>query len=519
MTTPVRNYSVDVVVVGGGGAGLAAAVSAAGTGASVILLEKCDNLGGSTGIAIGSFTTACTPFQKRQGIEDSPEWHDEDMSRFAAHRDKLNNVELRRWLARRSSGTLDWLMSLGLEFYGPSPEPPNRVPRMHNVVPSAKAYIAVLQAKAISLGVRILAKHRASRLIRAPGGPVTGVEAEGPAGLPVRIECRKAAILAAGDYSNGPAVKELFLPQDVAGIEGINPNSTGDGHLLAREAGADLVNMELIYGPELRFISPPRRPFSQLLPANPLLARLLGPLIRLIPKPIFHRMLKRLLVTWQHPETSLLEDGALLINSRGERFVDEAGKPELFVHRQPEKSAWIVLDATLAEKYSAWPHFVSTAPDIAYAYLPDYKRLRPDIYAEAASLEGLAAARGWDARCLCEAVAAYNQAVRGAAPDPYGRARFGPPIEKPPFIALGPVKSWIVTTEGGVRINDRMEALDRSGGPVPGLYAAGSNGMGGIVIWGHGLHIAWALTSGRIAGQNAAATPARGRSLSYEVSA
>ena len=29
-------------------------------------------------------------------------------------------------------------------------------------------------------------------------------------------------------------------------------------------------------------------------------------------------------------------------------------------------------------------------------------------------------------------------------------------------------------------------------------------GMGGMIIWGHGLHIAWAMTSGRIAGRNAA---------------
>ena len=36
------------------------------------------------------------------------------------------------------------------------------------------------------------------------------------------------------------------------------------------------------------------------------------------------------------------------------------------------------------------------------------------------------------------------------------------------------------------------------------LYAAGCNGMGGMVMWGHGLHVAWAVTSGRLAGMNAA---------------
>ena len=56
----------------------------------------------------------------------------------------------------------------------------------------------------------------------------------------------------------------------------------------------------------------------------------------------------------------------------------------------------------------------------------------------------------------------------------------------------------------------------RLGAPIPGLYAVGSNGMGGIVIWGHELHIAWALTSGRIAGQNAALAPVRGPGLVQE---
>jgi fumarate reductase flavoprotein subunit len=499
MASDSRAFASEVVVVGGGGAGLAGAVSAASAGASVTLIEKCETLGGTTGIAIGSFTASGTLLQKNMGIQDTPEWHDEDMSAFAGHRDALNNVKLRRYFAQNSNATLEWLYSLGLQFYGPSPEPPNRVPRMHNVIPSAKTYIAMFQAKALSLGVRILPGHKALRLIQDADHRVTGVIAEGPGGAQVRLEASKGVILAAGDYSNGAAVKQQFLPRDVAAIDGINPNSTGDGHLLAREAGADLVNMELVYGPELRFISPPKPPFAQLLPANPRLARVLGTLVRFVPRPILHRMLKRLLVTWQHPETSLFRDGALLINRNGQRFCDETSTPELAVAGQPVKSAWILLDGKLAQRYSAWPHYISTAPDIAYAYVEDYRRLRPDIYADGKSLDDLAVTMGWNAADLKESVAAYNRAATGGAPDPFERRQFSSPLVEPPFIALGPLKSWIVTTEGGVRINQDMEALDSFGVPIPGLYAAGSNGMGGIVIWGHGLHIAWALTSGRLA--------------------
>jgi predicted oxidoreductase len=45
-----------------------------------------------------------------------------------------------------------------------------------------------------------------------------------------------------------------------------------------------------------------------------------------------------------------------------------------------------------------------------------------------------------------------------------------------------------------------MRVLDGDDRPIPGLYAVGQNGLGGMVLWGHGLHIAWAITSGRLVG-------------------
>jgi fumarate reductase flavoprotein subunit len=40
--------------------------------------------------------------------------------------------------------------------------------------------------------------------------------------------------------------------------------------------------------------------------------------------------------------------------------------------------------------------------------------------------------------------------------------------------------------------------------PLAGLYAAGSTGQGGLLLKGHGHHLAWAFVSGRRAGQFAA---------------
>jgi fumarate reductase flavoprotein subunit len=47
--------------------------------------------------------------------------------------------------------------------------------------------------------------------------------------------------------------------------------------------------------------------------------------------------------------------------------------------------------------------------------------------------------------------------------------------------------------------------LDRGGQAISGLYAAGASGQGGLLLRGHGHHLAWAFVSGRIAGASAAA--------------
>lgn len=55
-------------------------------------------------------------------------------------------------------------------------------------------------------------------------------------------------------------------------------------------------------------------------------------------------------------------------------------------------------------------------------------------------------------------------------------------------------------------VNERLCVLNEEGRVVPGLYAVGQTGLGGQILWGHGLHIAWAITSGRLVGKQLAAT-------------
>tara|TARA_B100000809_G_scaffold263441_1_gene316699 strand:+ start:716 stop:2236 length:1521 start_codon:yes stop_codon:yes gene_type:complete len=489
--------SADLVIVGGGGTGLAAAVRGGELGARVVLFEKNPHLGGTTGIAVGSMTACCTSMQKAEGIEDSPEAHNEDIGKFHPGLESRSNNELRLFFTRNSGATIEWLRRLGVQYHGPISEPPNRVPRMHNIVPNAKAYVAVMHRHAMRFGVDI----RIDSLVEAlylQDGRVLGVRVRTADGKYVSVKAERGVVLATGDFSSNVELKRQYISEAAAEIEGINPMATGEGQLLGIAAGAALHNMDVMLGPQIRFVPPPRPPFAQMLPTTPLAAKLMSLATGLMPSFVFQHIVKSLLVTWQHPEPMLFEAGAILINKSGERFINELDEPAYGIPTQQDKVAWIIFDQTIAEKFSAWPHYISTAPGISYAYVKDYKRLRPDVYAEADTLAALASQIGVPAAGL-EAAAAKND-----GDDAFGREHFGSGLGKPPFHALGPAKGWIVITEGGLAINDKLQVLDNDNRPIPGLYAGGTGAQGGMIIWGHGLHICWAVTSGRLAAENAA---------------
>ena len=63
-------------------------------------------------------------------------------------------------------------------------------------------------------------------------------------------------------------------------------------------------------------------------------------------------------------------------------------------------------------------------------------------------------------------------------------------------------------TDGGLAVSDDLQVLGEGDKPIPGLYAAGSVGQGGLILKGHGHHIGWAFTSGRLVGRIAAAEAA-----------
>lgn len=488
--TDTGSSSYDVIVVGSGSAGLAAAIAAAEDGASTLMIEKNPALGGTSGWSVGSITTSASPHQKAAGVDDDPDRHFADMELFHGERLKgRDNLQLRRLLVDNTPPTFDWLLGLGLVFYGPMPEPPHTRPRMHNILPNSRMLIHHLSKEARRLGVEIRTSAPMEDLA-TEDGRVNGIVIAGET-----IAARRGVVLAAGDFSANAELKRRYMPPNVAQIGPFNPTSTGDWHNPVTALGGRVVNGDVALGPEIRFVPPARQTLVRRLPPWLWLARAVRWSIDNMPARIVRPFVLGFLTTALMPSLDLYRQGALLINRRGERFADELNSPSDGMPAQPDGEAFVVMDGALAEIFQAWPNFISTAPGIAYAYLDDYRRNRPDIFYQADTLGGLARKTGMDAAVLEAAVDTYNETDANGA-----RRR----LETPPFVALGPVRAYIMATDGGLAVNDRLQVLGKDDRPIPGLYAAGSTGQGGLLLEGHGHHLGWGFTSGRIAGRHAA---------------
>ncbi len=495
----------DVVVIGGGGSGLAAAIEAARLGRSVILLEKGAQLGGTTSTwSVGSISANCTPHQIRAGIKDSPQEHFEDMALVAQARrpGAVDNLELRRLYVENITDTFRWLMDAGIEFFGPHEEKPHRYPRMHNVLPNSRAYIYRLAKLARRAGVRLETGARVTELLRTDGR-ISGILAGTPSGA-IQVDAANGVIIAAGDYSASSELKAEYIGKDLAATTPVNPLSTGDGQRLGISAGSRIVHGERYTGSGARFVPPPRRMLAETLPGWRLTSKLAKLGLEFLPKEIVGRMMMKFLTTALGVSANLFAAGGILVNRRGERFTDETSKIAASIPHQEAGEAFVVFDGEAAAMLEDWPHFVSTAPGIAYAYLRHYRRHRTDIYHEAPTWSRLAAAvKLGDDNRLQQTIDAYNAAIDAGGTDAFGRAKRRR-LGSGKCYALGPLKSMTVVTDGGLAVNTRLAVLDGDDQPIPGLFAAGSSGQGGVLLEGHGHHIGWAFVSGRLAGRSAA---------------
>ncbi len=265
---------------------------------------------------------------------------------------------------------------------------------------------------------------------------------------------------------------------------------------MAEQLGAQLVNMDVTYGPELRLVPPPREPFAQLIPASGPAARLIGLALPWIPRRLMARFVKRLLVTWQHPENALFDDGAILVNQQGERFCDERAWPEreIGVSRQSDKLAYAAarraIDRPLQSLAAFHLHGAGNRLRV---------RRRLSTFATRRGRGRSHARRGRGGPAASRRRTERHRRGRQSCV-----ARPRRPDRRWPAIAgccSARSRPTSPQPKAASRSTSNSTCSTPRAQPIAGLYAVGQIGLGGQILWGHGLHIAWAMTSGRLVGE------------------
>lgn len=229
-----ENFDYDVLVIGAGGAGLRAAIEASATDLKVGLI--CKSLLGKahTVMAEGGMAAAMA------NVDDRDNWmvHFADTMRGGQY---INNHRMAQIHAQEAPARVRELEAWGALFdrtgdgrmtqrnFGG-----HRYPRLAHVGDrTGLELIRTLQDHGIHQGIEVHMEHTVSSLLK-DGARVSGALAYDRERGRFKLFRAKAVVLATG--GTGRAFK-------------ITSNSweyTGDGHTLAYEAGADLIDMECI---------------------------------------------------------------------------------------------------------------------------------------------------------------------------------------------------------------------------------------------------------------------------------
>jgi fumarate reductase flavoprotein subunit len=493
-----ENLSAELVVVGGGGAGLAAALSAAENGCgSILVLEKAGSSAGSTAMAHDIFG-AESPVQKRLGI-DAPK---DELFKTAmewAHWTKINPRIVRAFIDK-SGDTIGWLEKMGLQFeliqyY------PNQVPLVrHSVKGHGNALMKALRENCRNKGVKILTRTSGKKLLRNQNGEITGVIAETGDG-DLTIEAA-SVIITTGGYGNNPEMLKKYCANyhETITYDG-PPSNTGDGIRMATEIGAATAGLGTVnlHGP---FLKPKTDSHAMKMDAE----GVGGSPIRIT----------LWFLAWE-PEM-------LWVNKNGVRFIDEGYQLAFFafgnaVALQPDGITYTLFDSSTLRKIEKQglvrPGAASRAnwlPVSAATPLPGLER---EVQKQADkgdlkisdSWDEIADWMGAQPAVLKATVEEYNVYCDDKHDALFAKDRkYLLPLKTPPYYAVRG-HLGLCDAYGGIKINEKMEALDNGDNPIPGLYAAGSTAG----CWesesycyrltGH--LVGFALNSGRIAGENA----------------
>jgi fumarate reductase flavoprotein subunit len=474
-----KSNEADVVIIGSGASGLAAAVTAAEGGAKVILFEKQRSLGGTSNFFSGVFAVE-SDMQRARYITYS---RDEAFQRIMEYSHWRANARLVRAFVDESSRTISWLLEQGVEFTDAAINMPD-APRTYHVVNGrGEAVIKALTTSAKAKGVELRLATPVRKILKKGEG-ITGVVVEEDE--EEREIAAKAIVIASGGYGNNKEwiKKYTGFDLDVNIILIGNVGKMGDGIRMAWEVGAAEEGMGVL----------------ELFRAGPV-----GP-----DYPFYSGEIE---FAAGQPD--------LWVNAQGERFVDEGiafydtsvGNANA---RYKEGYTYSLFDDSILQRLLEngidrgirMTNPPGTRPlNIEKELKTALERGSPHLFA-ADSVEKLAEKMGVNPAVLKATVDEYNGFCEKGHDDLFAKnPKFLRPLKGPKFYAVK-ARTIFLGTLGGIKINHGMEAIDRKGRVIPGLYAVGSDAAG---MWGDSYSIkdssgasgGFALNSGRIAGRNA----------------
>lgn len=484
-------YACDVAVIGTGGSGMCAIVEAAEQGLNVIGIEQFGYLGGGLYGVEAHYTLDCKPTQDA-GMSDQIQT---PLEAFTYHMDFNRyraNAKLVRTFVEECAEQIDWL----IDDVGCTVSPRGVLWGLRG--PGGSAGIMFLNEDAhgnyakggIHLANRLTAKAQefsnagflletTARNLIVENGRVVGVACVGKDGAPIKVAAG-AVVIATGGFANSYEMLETYCGHNEAlasttqchAIAGGMGGHNGDGIRMAWAVGAAEEGIRY-YDATIEQVE------GEVIDS---------PVHRAAREPYFY------------------------VNKLAERFSDESNYRIMY---QPDGLYYSLFDADMVT-------FMETNPTIKNTvYTPSHNNpieglqgalenaVAAGTVLRANSIEELAEAAGIDALRLVETVDAYNAAVDAGVDWWFSKnIQHMHKLQTPPFY-LCAMRCGILNTTGGVKVTEKLEAVDTSMGIIPGLYVIGNDAGGCYGDMYNHLDSGWASSfafwSGRAAARNARA--------------
>ena len=199
------DLETDILIIGAGTAGLAAAIEATKAGAEVTVVEQMPSCAGSLSVCAGNINFAGSDYQRKQGIEDSPDKYYEDGIKVCHGAPALWRAFVDNHLQ-----TYELITGLGYKPIAIWVLPGHSAQRSHYFDGGGPELLKLLERDSRERGAKILFKHKAQRLIVDPMRKRTvGVRVEKDKKV-LNFKARKAVIIASGGFGNNPRMVEEF---------------------------------------------------------------------------------------------------------------------------------------------------------------------------------------------------------------------------------------------------------------------------------------------------------------------